>query len=113
MKVKDVNTTSIREAVTLGCHTMSSVFNADDHDIPFFGSVVRPEVGFSFHPIYSEAHIPGRHLNALLYAENALGIRLDESAIQKHERAAFFSYSAPVALPLNRNEIGGSTMKQR
>lgn len=107
MRVANVNTTSIRDAVFLGCHTMSSIFNADDHDIPFFGSLVRPEAGFSFHPIFSEAHIPGRHLNALLNAENALRIHLDEAAIQKHERAAFFSYSGPVVLPLNRNEIGG------
>lgn len=107
MKVANVNTTSIREAITLGCHTMSSVFNADDHDIPFFGSLVRPTAGFGFHPIHSEAHIPGRHLNALLNAEAALGIRIDEAVIEKHERAAFFSYSGPVALPLNRDTIGG------
>ena len=107
MKVANVNTTSIRDAVTLGCRTMSSVFNADDHDIPFFGSSVRPEAGFGFHPFHSEAHIPGRHLNALLNAENALGIYVDELVIQKHQKAAFFSYSGPVALPLNRSEIGG------
>jgi hypothetical protein len=108
MKVANVNTTSIRDGVTLGCRTMSNIFNADDHDIPFFGSSVRPEASFGFHPFHSEAHIPGRHLNALLNAEDALGVHVDELVIQKHEKAAFFSYSGPVALPLNRNEIGGS-----
>ena len=107
MKVANVNTTSIRDAVTLGCRTMSRVFNADDHDIPFFGSLVRPDAGFGFHPVHSEAHIPGRHLNALLNAEAALQIPMDPAVIAKHERAAFFSYSGPIALPLNREVIGG------
>ncbi len=114
MKVADVNTTSIREAITIGCHAMSDIFNADDNDIPFFGSLVRldavrPDAGFSFHPFHSEAHIPGRHLNALLSAENALGLPplVDEAVIEKHAKAAFFSYSGPVAFPLNREAIGG------
>ena len=34
----DVNTADIRGAVLLGCRTMCSVFNADDHDVPFFSS---------------------------------------------------------------------------
>lgn len=107
MKVADVNTTSIRDAITLGCRTMSSVFNADDSNIPFFGSVARPDAGFGFNPIHSEAHVPGRHLNALLNAEHALGIRIDEDVIEKHKQAAFFAYSGPVALPLNRAALGG------
>jgi hypothetical protein len=107
MKVADVNTTSIRDAVTLGCRTMSGVFNADDHDIPFFGSSVRPDTGFGFHPFHSESHIPGRHLNALLNAEDALRVPADPAVIAKQEWAAFFSYSGPVALPLNRDVIGG------
>jgi len=107
MKVANVNTTSIRDAITLGCHTMSSVFNADDNDIPFFIASARPEAGFGFHHFLSECHVPGRHLNALLNAENALGIDIAEGVIEKHEKAARFSYSGPVALPLNRNEIGG------
>lgn len=107
MKVADVNATDIRDAIALGCGTMSGVFNADDNDIPFFGSSVRPHAGFGFHPMFSEAHIPGRHLNALLNAENAAGIRIAEAVVEKHSRAAFFSYSGPVALPLNRETMGG------
>lgn len=107
MKVSNVNTTDIRAAVTLGCRTMSNVFNADDHDVPFFGSQVRPDAWFGFHPFHSEAHIPGRHLNALLNAESALGVHIEKSVIEKHEKAAFFSYSGPIALPLNRERIGG------
>lgn len=107
MRVKNVNTTSIRDAVSLGCRTMSSVFNRDDHDIPFFASQVWPNAELSFFRYHSEAHVPGRHLNALLNAEDALGIPVDEAAIDKHAAAAFFSFSGPVPFPLNRNTIGG------
>ena len=47
--------------------------------------------------------MPGRLLNAMLAAEDAMGLalQLDEEVIDKHARAAFFSYSrAP--LPLQR-----------
>jgi hypothetical protein len=107
VRVKDVNTTSIRDAVSLGCRTMSNVFNRDDHDIPFFTSEVWPKAELGFYKYHSEAHVPGRHLNALLNAEDALGIRVDETVIDKHAQAAFFSYSGPVPFPLNRRTIGG------
>jgi len=107
-KLSNVNTTDIRSAIELGCRTMCSVFNADDNDIPFFGSSVLPEARLSFSPGHTEAHVPGRHLNALLNAENAAGMSIDERCIEKHAQAAFFSYSGPVPLPLNRQEIGGT-----
>ena len=106
-KLSDVNTTDIRDSIRLGCQNMSSVFNADDNDVPFFGSVLLPEARLTFSRRHSEAHVPGRHLNALLSAEAIAGIELDEEAIAKHARAAFFSYSGAVALPLNREEPGG------
>lgn len=97
-RLDDVNTTDIRDAICLGCRNMSNSFNADDADIPYGGAKVRPEAGFGGS---SEAHSPGRHLNALLNAEDAAAIKLDEDAVEKHARAAFFSYSqAP--LPLHR-----------
>ena len=106
-KLHDVNTRDILDAIRLGCRTMASTFDADDNDIPFFGVTVRPEVRLSFSAGGSEGHVPGRHLNALLNAEDAAGIRIDEDAVDKHTRAAFFSYSGAVPLPLNRTEIGG------
>ncbi len=106
-KLNNINTTDIRAAIALGCRTMQSVFNADDHDIPFFGSQVRPETWLKFSWAHSEAHVPGRHLNALLNAEDALGITIDEDAIEKHAQAAFFSYGGALPLPLNRQELGG------
>ena len=48
-QLKDVNTTDVKDAIRFACQTMQSVFNADDNNIPFFGSRVRPEayLGFS------------------------------------------------------------------
>lgn len=106
-KLQHVNTTNLRAAIELGCQTMQSVFNADDHDIPFFGSRVRPEARLSFSWAHSESHVPGRHLNALLNAEDALGLAIDEDAVEKHAQAARFSYSGALPLPLNRQDLGG------
>jgi hypothetical protein len=86
---------------------MSSVFDRDDNDVPFFGSEVWPNAQLSFFKFHSEAHVPGRHLNALLNAEDAFGIHIDESVIEKHARAAFLSYSGPIPLPLNRETLDG------
>lgn len=68
---------------------------------------VRPAVSLGFSPGHSDAHLPGRHLNALLDAEAAAAISLNEEAIERHRRAAFFSFSGPLALPLNRASIEG------
>ena len=110
-KLMNVNTTDLEDAISLGCRTMQRVFNADDNGVPFFGSSIvphirSPETRLSFSTWISEAHVPGRHLNALLNAEAVAGVRLDESAIEKHTRAAFLSFSGPLPLPLNRPEVG-------
>ena len=106
-RLRNVNNTDILDAIRLGCRTMCSVFNADDNNIPFFASTVLPHACLSFSPNFSEAHVPGRHLNALLNARHAAGIAVNEDAVQKHADAAFFSYSGPLPLPLNRAEING------
>ena len=106
-KLSHVNTTDIQDAIILGCRTMSSVFNSDDNDTPYFEAYVHPEAYMSFSATWSDAHIPGRHLNALLNAEDAVGVNLDDNAIEKHTRAAFRSYGGPVALPLNRSKMDG------
>ena len=106
-KVKQVNSTDIADAIKLGCGTMCSVFNADDNNVPFFSSCAWPDASLSFSAYHSEAHVPGRHLNGLLNAEDALGISVDPGAIDNHAKAAFMSYGGPLALPLNRAEIGG------
>jgi hypothetical protein len=112
-QLKDVNTTDIEDAIRLGCHTMQNVFNADDRDIPFFGSSVRPYADLRFSGAHSESHIPGRHLNALLNAEDAIGISLDESAVRKHAEAAYFSFSGSLPVPLNRERLDGPLVYYR
>ena len=106
-KVTDVNTTNIAEAIRLGCHTMQNVFDADDNYVPFFRSVVYPDARLEFSPVHSEAHVPGRHLNGLLNAAEVIAADLEEAAIRNHRRAAFMSYSGPVALALNRTAVDG------
>ena len=86
---------------------MASVFNADDNEIPFFGSEVLPNPRLGFSSVHSESHVPGRHLNALLAAEEIAGVSIDEEAVRKHTAATFFSYSGVAPLPLNRDELGG------
>ena len=76
-------------------------------NVPFFSSRVLPEAQLSFSPVHSESHVPGRHLNALLNAEDAIGIELDERCIDNHANAAFLAYGGPVALPINRDGVGG------
>jgi len=106
-KLEQVNCTDICDAIRLGCRTMQNVFNADDNQVPFFGSTVRPKARLSFSAHHSESHVPGRHLNALLNAEDAIGVEVDEEAVENHRRAAFLSFSGPIALPLNRQAIDG------
>ena len=105
-KLEHVNATDIADAIRLGCRTMQSVFNADDDQFPFFASSLWPTVALSASTL--ESHVPGRHLNALLNAEDAAGIELDEASVKKHRRAAFLSHSGPVPLPLNRSIIGAA-----
>ncbi len=105
-RVKNVNATSIREAIELGCRPMSRIFNADDDDTPLFLAHTLPETFLGYCGAFSEAHVPGRHLNALLRAEEALGIPGPEEAVERHARVLFRTFSGSVPLPLSRPEIG-------
>lgn len=86
---------------------MSSVFNADDNNVPFFSSRAWPVASLDFSTYHSESHVPGRHLNALLSAEDVLGISIPDDVIENHKRAAMLSYSGPLPLPLNRMTLKG------
>jgi hypothetical protein len=106
-KLAEVNTSDIVGAIALGCQTMGRVFNADDNNVPFFSAAVLPKPYLGFQRSHSESHIPGRHLNALLTAEEVLGIPIPDQVIELHADAAYFSYSGATPLPLNRDEIDG------
>ena len=106
-KLADVNTSDVAGAIRLGCETMGRVFNSEDEDRPYWGSRVWPEARFGFFWPNADGHVPGRHLNALLNAEDAVGVKIDEESIEKHARAAFFACDGAIPLPLTRNEYGG------
>ena len=102
-QLQDVNSRDLLGAIRLACRTMERVFDADDpRGVAFFDAVARPEPRLSFSPVHSEAHVPGRHLNALLAAEDLLGVAIDPFAVDRHAAALFFSYSGDLPLPLNR-----------
>ena len=107
--LNDVNTTDIPGAIRLACETMQRIFNPDDQNRPYFDARILPleEVGFAFMSLYTEAHVPGRHLHALLNAQEILGVPVDPIAIEKHRQTAFYSFSGPVPFPLNRLKITG------
>ena len=99
-KLRDVNTTDLKSDIAPGCRTTQRVFNADDREVPFFGSTIVPrrvheQTGLTFHELTCEAHVAGRHPNALLNAEASAGIELDEEAVAKHARTAFLSFCGP------------------
>ncbi len=102
-KLDDVNTRDIRDATVFGCMAMASAFNSVDGDIPYGGANVRPIAALGGS---AESHSPGRHLNALLNAEDAASVRLDEDAVDKHMSATFYSYST-APLPLHRKSPYG------
>ena len=106
-KLADVNTTDLRAAIALGCRTMQSIFDADDHGVPFFVATGAPVAELAFSPDLSECHVPGRHLNALLAAEAAAGVAVDPVAVDNHRRAMLLSFSGPLCLPLNRQTQDG------
>ncbi|MFH1008343.1 MAG: hypothetical protein V1800_12720 [Candidatus Latescibacterota bacterium] len=87
-KIKNINTTNIRDSIRLGCQTMCADFNVTTDDIAI-------------------AHLPGRFLNALLNAQDAAGVAISEERIQEYTRTAFLSYNGPVALPMDRETPGG------
>ena len=106
-QLQDVNTTDVVDAVRLGCQAMCRLFNADDNDIPFFDIAALPEPEMSFSSHHSEAQVPGRFLNALLSAEDVVGVRIEEDAIDKLAGGALFAYEGAVPLPLNRQKLDG------
>jgi hypothetical protein len=89
------------DAIDAACETMGRIFAEDG--LPNFLATVWPVALLDFDPEVAEAHVPGRHLNALLLAES-IGRPISEAAVNAHREALFFSYSGDVPLPLNRAE---------
>jgi hypothetical protein len=106
-RVKDVNTTNIRSAIELGCRAMGQIFNPADAGLPYMYTRIWPDGWLGFSPYHAAIQMSGRHLDALLAAEAALGLELDERVIEQHARASFASYGGGLPLPCNHSEPGG------
>ncbi len=76
-RLANVNTTDIASAVTLACRRMH-----------------RAEV--------TDLHNGGRYLNALLHAEDLLGVEVDEEYVDRLAVVMFDAYSASLPLPASR-----------
>jgi len=105
-RVAKVNTTSIPAAVRLACRSMGNVFNPADNGYPYLYTRIWPDGWLGFSPYHGAIQMSGRHLDALLAAEDVLGVPLDEAVIAQHTEAAFFSLRAG-PLPCNHDTPGG------
>ncbi len=105
-RVANVNTTSIPAAVELACRAMGQVFNPADQGYPYMYTRIWPDGWLGFSPYHGAIQLSGRHLDALLSAEDALGIEADEDMVRQHTEASFFSLSAG-PLPCNHSAPGG------
>ncbi|MCY3896144.1 MAG: hypothetical protein OXG17_06730 [Chloroflexi bacterium] len=105
-RVANVNTTSIPAAVELACRAMGHVFNPSDNGYPYMYTRIWPDGWLGFSPYHGAIQLSGRHLDALLAAEDSLGVELDEDVIAQHTEGAFFSLSAG-PLPCNHSTPGG------
>lgn len=105
-RVGNVNTTSIPEAVELACRAMGQIFNPADNGYPYMYTRIWPDGWLGFSPYHGAVQMSGRHLDALLAAEDTLGVAVDEQAVARHTEATFFSLSAG-PLPCNHTQPGG------
>ena len=105
-RVANVNTTNIPAAVSLACRAMGQVFNPADNGFPYMYTRIWPDGWLGFSPYHGAVQLSGRHLDALLAAEAALGVELDEDVVARHAEAAFFSLTAG-PLPCNHSQPGG------
>lgn len=105
-RVAKVNTTSIPAAVHLACRSMGNVFNPADNGYPYLYTRIWPDGWLGFSPYHGAIQMSGRHLDALLAAEDVLGVPLDDAVIAQHTEAAFFSLRAG-PLPCNHDTPGG------
>ncbi|MDE2768160.1 MAG: hypothetical protein OXO54_12545 [Chloroflexota bacterium] len=105
-RVANVNSTSIPAAVELACRAMGQVFNPEDNGYPYMYTRIWPDGWLGFSPYHGAIQLSGRHLDALLAAEDALGIEIHEQVIAQHTEASFFSLRAG-PLPCNHSTPGG------
>ncbi len=92
-KYVHINDTDLYGAIAQGLHPMQRLFDPKHDRLPFFGNLMAGGdfFGNRLHPAYSISHVPGRWLNALLNAQDAAGLPVDEEAIDTLRRWAYES----------------------
>lgn len=101
-KYVEINNSNIELTIKEGLRPMQHLFDSKHDNLPFFENMMAGGAFFgnSHHPTYSVSHIPGRWLNALLNAEDTLGVKIDETAIENLRRWAYISVEkAGIGLP--------------
>jgi hypothetical protein len=99
VKKLKINATDLDLAIREGCNPMQQLLDPEHDNLPYFSNVMSgddPHNGH--HESFSLSHIPGRWLNALLNAEETLGVELDEHVISELQRWTYASYSHPMGL---------------
>lgn len=109
-----VNTRDLRLAIEAGMGPMSTFFDPRHEGLPFFGNVMTgADAGNSHHESFSMAHIPGRWLNALLFAQDVLGIPADAGAVENLRRWACRSLTdADIGFPACLDLTGMTAKKE-
>ncbi len=105
-RVQNVNTTDIRAAVELACRAMGEIFNPADNHYAYMYTRIWPDGWLGFSPYHGAIQMSGRHLDALLGAEDVFGIEVPERVLARHAAAVWFSLSAG-PLPCNHDTPGG------
>ena len=97
-KVK-VNTTDLQLAIREGRNPMEQMLDPGHDNLPYFSHIASgpdPRVGHS--ASYSMAHVPGRWLNALLNAEDAVGVEVNEKTISDLARWTYKAFEGTMGL---------------
>lgn len=94
-----MNDTDLELAIREGCRPMQHLFDPEHDRMPYFSNVMSgddPRNGH--HASFSMSHIPGRWLNALLNAEDCVGITVDEKAIESLADWTYRAFEHPMGL---------------
>ncbi len=90
----------LRKALREALRPMNSWFDPRYENLPFFGNGMTGEhIGNSHHDSFSMAHIPGRWLNALLNAEDVIGVSPEEGTVENLSKWAYRSLENSIGFP--------------
>lgn len=97
-----VNQRNLEWAIRQAVQPMQTFFDPAKEMLPFFHNLMIGEakIGNGHHESFSMSHVPGRWLNALLHAEDAVGIHLEEDKIEILQMWVYRSVSDKSIFPL-------------